>query len=98
MDKFHKRFDAEMKDISDFTRDALLEGQGTCSREQIVAQIMMDNLFPNPCDPEAADYDGVFKGRLTVDQKIVLARIADHMGPDWAQALYHAAVFITKVA
>lgn len=96
--RFHKKFDAEMEAITEFTRDALLEGPGTCSREEIVAQIMMDNLFPNVCDPEASDYDEVFKGKLTRDQKVVLVGIAEHMGPDWAQALYHAAVFITKVA
>lgn len=64
------------------------------TREQIIAQLLMDQLFAHPCDPQS---DGN-PATLTTAVKESLVRIAAHMGPDYAQALYHAAVFITKVA
>jgi hypothetical protein len=92
---FHKAFDNEMEGIVEQTREALLESSGSCTREEIVTQIMMDNLFPHPCDPESGE---AWPSGLTTEQKKFLVGVASHMGPDFAQALYHASVFITKVA
>jgi hypothetical protein len=96
--RFHNEFEATAKALLEQVREDLIEGAMTCTREEIIAQLIMNNLFPHPCDPEVGDYDGVFKGKLTREQKVMLMGVAEHMGPDYAQALYHAAVFITKVA
>jgi len=96
MDSFHEAFDAETKAMLEPTREALLEGAGTVTREQLIGQLMMDNLFAHVCDPEANDDWPC--GPLTTEQKKFLVGVASHMGPDWTQALYHAVVFMTKVA
>jgi hypothetical protein len=95
--RFHNDFDATVEAIMEPVREALLEGSGEATREAIVAQLMMENLFPHPCEP-GNDGDGFFSGRLTREQKVTLVSVAEHMGPDWTQALYHATVFMTKVA
>jgi hypothetical protein len=94
--EFHDAFDAEARNIMERAREALLEGPFTCSREEIIAQIIMEEMFAHPCDPGLPK--GADVGYQTTDMKASLVRIAGHLGPDWAQALYHAAVFITKVA
>jgi hypothetical protein len=98
--RFHAQFDSNAKQLLDEIRETLLEGPGTATREQIVGQLIMDNLFAHDLDPDLAGREArdIFTGYLTVEQKAQLVKIADHLGPDWAQALYHAAVFITKVA
>jgi hypothetical protein len=93
---WHITFDEVTKPLIEQARDTLVETlDAPPTREQVIAQLMMDNLFAHPCDPEAArDWPNL----LTTEQKQSLVAIAGHMGPDWAQALYKAAVFITKVA
>lgn len=81
--EIHQRVDEIAKDLVEGAREFALDN-GTVCREQVIAQILMDNLGP----PEGLDMET--KQRLVV--------MAGHMGPVWAQALYHAAVFITKVA
>lgn len=95
MDNFHAEFDAATKALLEPVRNTLLESSGTCTREKIIAQLMMENLFAHPFDPEAGSN---WPECLTTEQKKFLVGVASHMGPDWAQALYRAAVFITKVA
>lgn len=34
---------------------------------------------------------------FSLDTRFRLTRLADYLGPDWTQALYHAAVFMTRV-
>lgn len=100
VDKFHKDFDAIADDLlgpSSVVRETLLEGAGTCSREEILGQLMMENLFPHDCDVDNCALDDMQKGVLTREQKVFLIGVADHMGPDFCQALYHAAVFMTRV-
>lgn len=82
-DTFHQDFDTNLRELMEPVRETLLESVTSCSREEIIGQLLMNELCDEP---------------MTVDQKARLVRIADHMGPDWAQSLYHAAVFITKVA
>lgn len=81
--KFREVFDANVKELMEPVREALLESSATCTTEEIIAQLLMNCL---------ADKE------LGVMSRHGLLDIADHMGPDWAQALYRAAVFITKVA
>lgn len=92
-------FHAEFKRISDEllepARYPLLEGPSTVTRESLLAQLLMNELARGG-DPE--DLDLTFDGKFNAAQKASFCRLADHMGPDWAQALYHAAVFITRVA
>jgi len=97
---FHAQFDSNAKQMLDEIRETLLEGPGTATREQIMGQLIMDNIFAHDLDPDLSGREArdIFNGYLTADQKANLVKIADHLGPDWAQALYHAAVFITKVA
>lgn len=97
---FYEQFDENAKAILEPARDTLLEcGPATARPEEIVAQILMNFLggtdFPHFDDSQTHD---TCSGQFTADQKAFMVRMADHMGPDWAQALYHAAVFITKVA
>lgn len=92
---FHAKFDEVSKSLLDSAREALLEADATVSREKLVAQIIMENLFPHPCDPEVGSN---WPADMTTENKKTLVEIADHIGPDYAQALYHAAVFITRVA
>ena len=95
--RFHDQFYRSSAAMMERLRDELLEGPCSCTDEEMVAQLMMIYLFPHPCDPELNAGDDPTT-RMTTDQKKFLVGVASHMGPDWAQALYHAAVFITKVA
>lgn len=91
----HNRIDEVMGDIVDKAREALLDlNLDEITNEAAVAQIIMEEMFAHPCDPES----GGNITALTSENKVRLVRMANHMGPDFAQALYHAAVFITKVA
>jgi len=87
MDKFHQEFDRNAKEILDPVREALIESVESCTKPEIIGQILMNFLG-----------DGNDKGHFSADEKTFFVHMADHMGPDWAQALYHAAVFITKGA
>ena len=92
-DKFQNIADAMMDSVA----EQLFEQEVTNpSREQILAQLLMIEFFAHDLDPEKGVTDPI--GVLTTEQKAFLVRIAGHMGPDYAQALYHAAVFVTKVA
>lgn len=54
------------------------------SEAKMLAQLLMEYLI---------DLEG-----LSPQHKLMMVEMADHMGPDWAQGLYRAAVFVTKVA
>lgn len=54
---------------------------------KLLAQLLMEELI---------DLDE--KGRISGQHKLMLVEMAEHMGPDWTQGLYRAAVFATKVA
>jgi hypothetical protein len=95
-EQFHRDFEAVSQPILENVMEELLEGPGTCSREEFVAQLLMNEFFPHPCDPDLNGNDPT--EIMTTEQKKFLVGVASHMGPDWAQALYRAAVFITKVA
>lgn len=93
-DEFHANFDEVSREVLERARESLLEGPGTCTRESFVAQIILNEMFADPLDNEnTSGYEA-----LTMDNKKALVEIAHHIGPNWAQALYRAAVFITKVA
>lgn len=85
-DGFHLTFDSNAKVMMEPVRDVLLESVSSCTQEEIIGQLLMNLLGDNG------------EGQLTARLKQRLVAIADHMGPDWTQALYHAAVFMTKVA
>lgn len=95
-EQFHATFDSNVRELMEPVRDTLLESVESCTRPEIIGQLLMnvinDDGFTGD-DPEAA-----MAGRFNLHQKQNLMAIAEHIGPDWAQALYHAAVFITKVA
>lgn len=93
-EEFSNKFDGVAAPMIDSLKEDLFEQEAHPYREVIVAQLMMDNLFPHPCDPEA---DANWPDELTTEQKKFLVVVAAHMGPDWCQALYRAAVFMTKV-
>jgi len=99
IDQFHIDFDAETRTMMEPIREAMLDfvHDRRLEQEDIIAQFIMEHLNPHPCD---AGYDprNFPNGILTPEHKMRLVKIANHMGPDYAQALYHAAVFITKVA
>lgn len=80
---FHKAFDANARTILEPVREQLLESVESASPEEIIGQMLMILLCDDP---------------MTAETKVRLVRMADHMGPDYCQALYHAAVFMTKVA
>lgn len=91
----HTRIDEVFGEIADRAREGLLDlSADAITDEAVIAQILMEELFAHPCDPES----GGEITALTSENKVRLVRMANHMGPDYAQALYHAAVFITKVA
>jgi hypothetical protein len=81
--EIHQRVDEIGKTILEGAREFALDN-GTICPEQVVAQIIMDTLG----NPDGLD--------MATKQRLVV--MAGHMGPDYAQALYHAAVFITRVA
>lgn len=84
-DEFHAKFDDMAADVMENVRSQLVETvpADALSREIIIGQLLMIEF--ESCE------------RLTIDTKERLVRMADWMGPDRAQALYHAARFITKV-
>lgn len=90
---FHNEFDAMIRPIVEAAREVMFETALEISPDAIIAQILMNMLgeFAN----EGTD---VFDGHINTKLKARLVSIADWMGPDWAQALYHTAVFITKAA
>lgn len=92
MELFGQDFTNASYDMLCAARETLYELDKTPTPENIIAQILMDMLGvgTNWSDPT--------EGKFTTAQKARFVEMADHMGPDWAQALYHAAVFITKVA
>lgn len=87
---FHRTFDLNVANMMEPVRDTLIESVASCEPEEIIGQLLMNFLDDG--------VDDAVDGRFTTAQKARLVAVADHMGPDWAQALYHAAVFITKVA
>jgi hypothetical protein len=92
---FNASFQAVADPIMDGVAESLFEQElDQPTREQIIGQLLMEQLFAHPCDPENTGRD---IGTLTTEAKSSLVRIAAHIGPDYAQALYRAAVFITKV-
>ena len=98
-DRFHADFEHQVRKLMEPVRDILLEHDTSARPEEIIAQLLMNFLggtdFPHFDDSQVHDSTS---GHFIADQKAFMVRMADHMGPDWAQALYHAAVFITKVA
>lgn len=83
------KFDEVFNVLKEEVREGLLSVSGSagefdanCNRSTIIAQILMNTLGDNSTKPNLHD----------------LLSMAEWMGPDHAQALYHAAVFITKVA
>lgn len=93
---FHEQFDSNVRTLMEPVRDTLLESTESCTKEEIIAQLLME--FINDDGFTGDDPDSAFAGKFNVKQRQNLVAVAAHMGPDWAQALYHAAVFITKVA
>lgn len=95
----HVKVDAILADIRDMIIEALLDDaceNRPLNRSTVLAQIIMEAL--NDGGVSELGSDATFKGRYDKDMKVHLVEMADQMGPDYAQALYHAAVFITKVA
>lgn len=94
--RFHAEFDAEARALLEPVRETLLESTESCTAEEIIGQMLMN--FINDDGFTGDDPDSAFAGRFNVTQKQNMIAVAAHMGPDWCQALYHAAVFMTKVA
>jgi hypothetical protein len=92
-DTFREAFDRAVDRLMESVGLTLLETTMSCTTEEIVGQLLMNFL-----DGAGDDPDAIFEGTFNVTQKQRLVALATHLGPDWAQALYHAAVFITKVA
>lgn len=82
---FHNQFDTNAKNLIEACREPLLEGPVSATEEELIGQVIMNML-------------GECEASMSARQKARLVLIADHMGPDWCQALYHAAVFMTRVA
>ncbi len=98
-DKAHREIDdAILIGFRDAVEEAMLneayEGR-SITEEAVFAQLIMTRMFAHPSDPKNPEGDIT---ALTTENKVRLVRMAAYMGPDYAQALYHAAVFITKVA
>lgn len=87
------RFDALAPSVLEHAREPICEGGEDITESNIVAHLIMVQM-----DRGARDSDGYFEGKFSVETKKTLIELAENLGPDWAQALYHAAVFITKVA
>lgn len=95
----HNKLDAILFDIRESIEEAILNDaceRRPVNRSTVLAQIIMEAL--NDGGVSELGPDATFKGRYDKDMKVHLVEMADQMGPDYAQALYHAAVFITKVA
>lgn len=94
--RLHNEFDELVSVATEGAREYALDNGGI-DANGLIAQMMMDSgLFPSFVDPDLAG--GSPDTVMTPTQKANLVHIAAHMGPDWCQALYHAAVFMTKVA
>lgn len=94
----HQAIDAVLASFKDVIEDTLLELDAREITPAVVfGQIMMSHLTDHPCCPSHSIDDNM-KGRFSSDQKKVLLEVADYIGPDYAQAFYHAAVFMTRVA
>lgn len=87
----HVALDKTLADLRDSIVEPLLDHAADgrpVTAETVLAQLLMEFLA------DATDADLELDGA----GKVRLAQMAVHMGPDWAQVLYRAAVFITKVA
>jgi hypothetical protein len=93
---FHVEFDKNVRELLESIRDGLLESTESCRREEIIGQLLMEFIADDGFTGD--DPESYFAGKFNLHQKQNFMAIASHMGPDWSQALYHAAVFITKVA
>lgn len=86
--------DSHFRLLRDVVEEALMnevhEGRHI-TLDKLLAQLLMYTLNNDSVDELSS-------GQFDVEMKQRLVAMADHMGPDWAQALYHAAVFMTKVA
>lgn len=93
-DRFNDHFDHIVREIVEPVRGAMIESVPDTGLElnhdSVIAQVLMNLLGEHDC--------GSINGQFHSKTKVRLVEMADWMGPDWAQALYHAAVFITKVA
>lgn len=100
----HKAIDAvlaEWRNAIETTLLDLAERGHEPTEEACLAQLMMERLTAVPLDPEDEGPDTRAGGGiavLTENNKVRLVRMAHHMGPDYAQAIYRAAVFLTKTA
>ena len=91
MDKelFHNRFSEIVNPWFEGLCDNLLNSDyEDITIEIVIGQVLMNFLT----DEEEFDF------ALTPDMKRKLLGVAEAIGPDWAQAFYHASVFMTKVA
>lgn len=91
---FHNEIDEILDGFRESITEALLNevAMGRSITEEVAfAQLIMERMFAHPLDLENT-------AGLTSENKVCLVRMAAHLGPHYAQALYHAAVFITKVA
>ena len=97
-EEFTSQFDKSIEalGINDKIKEELFEQGAVPTLETVLAQVLINNLFPHELDPELHDNDPT--EIMTTEQKVILMRVASHMGPDWVQGLYHAVVFMTKVA
>lgn len=89
--KFYEDFDRIVCEIMKPVQDQMIESVDTgldLSHDNVIAQLLIHTLG------EHGYPEGSFNGKT----KVRLVEMADWMGPDWAQALYRASVFITKVA
>ena len=73
-------------DIADTVGDAEAKFEG-----QVLAQIMMEQFGATDADANSAV-------ELAEDTKFLAIQFAHQMGPDWAQAFYHFAVLVTRLA
>jgi len=94
--QFHLDFDENVLQLMEPVRTALLESTESCTEAEIIGQLLMN--FINNGGFTIDDHEATFEGRFNLRQKQNFMAVANHMGPDWTQALYHAAVFMTKVA
>lgn len=94
--RFHTAFDSVVRKIMEPVRDNMIDSvpdiKMDLNANTVIAQVLMNLLS------DAWEGGNPEQGRFPIALKARFIEMADHMGPDWAQALYHAAVFITKVA
>jgi hypothetical protein len=93
----HILIDETLSNWRDLIEQAVLdaaEAGYTVNEATIFAQVMMNAITAHWLDPENKDGFSV----LTAENKKRLVDMASTAGPDYTQAFYHAAVFMTKVA